>query len=65
MASAISFNLTTDPGFADASGGNFHLIAGSKAIDAGTFLTSVFATDLEGTPRPQNGNFDVGAYEYR
>jgi parallel beta-helix repeat protein len=65
LASAISYNLTTDPGFVDANGGNFHLTAGSKAINAGTFLTSVLATDMEGTSRPQNGNFDVGAYEYR
>ncbi|GAB5442208.1 MAG: hypothetical protein Fues2KO_25570 [Fuerstiella sp.] len=39
-------------------------ISGSPAIDAGTDLSGVgITTDLEGTARPQNGTYDIGAYE--
>lgn len=39
--------------------------AGSSCNDAGTSLTSAGVTDdYLGTSRPQNGTFDIGAYEY-
>jgi hypothetical protein len=48
--------------FVNASGGDFHLAPGAAAIDAGVDVG--IAEDLEGTPRPQGGGFDMGAYEY-
>jgi len=45
-----------------APGSNFHLKAGSPAIDAGRTLVNV-TVDLEGTARPLGNGFDSGAYE--
>ena len=59
----ISNNLISDPGFIDAGTGDFHLRSGSPGIDAGVALTEV-AYDMDGTPRPQGGQYDIGAYEY-
>jgi hypothetical protein len=64
-------NLGTDlPGnmaaseemFVNAAGGDFHLVPGAAAIDAGSDAGITY--DLEGTPRPQGGGFDMGAYEF-
>jgi hypothetical protein len=70
-------NLSSDPLFVDASGGDFHLAAGSPAIDSGNaFLVPTdVTTDLDGQPRiadnpaePNSGapfptHLDRGAYE--
>ena len=58
-----SKNLTTNPSFRNASEGDFTLRSGSAAINAGTTLSQV-SDDFKGTPRPQGGSFDIGAYEY-
>lgn len=50
--------------FVDPANNDFHLKAGSAAIDAGTSLTGITA-DLEGVSRPQGNAFDIGCYEYR
>jgi hypothetical protein len=50
-----------DPGFVDVQGRDFHLLPGSPAIDSGLDLG--VTADIEGTPRPQGGGFDRGAYE--
>src|SRR5262249_778091 len=50
--------------FVNAGGNDFHLRPGSPAIDGGATVLEV-TTDLEGTPRPQVGAYDIGAYEYR
>jgi len=42
--------------------GNYHLLSGSPAIDAGT-STGAPSIDLDGVTRPQGGGFDMGAYE--
>jgi hypothetical protein len=62
-----STNLTgTNPSFANAAGGNFHLTSSStNAIDQGTDLTSSGVTaDFEGNSRPQGLAYDIGAYEF-
>jgi len=43
-------------------GSDFHLLASSPAIDAGT-ATGAPPSDLEGGPRPVGGAVDLGAYE--
>lgn len=42
---------------------NMHLKIESPCVDAGGYV-SVVKNDLEGTSRPQNGRYDMGAYEY-
>lgn len=50
--------------FVDATNKNFHLAAGSPAIDQGKDLSAYFKTDIDGNARPQGSAFDVGADEY-
>ncbi|WP_343692552.1 PKD domain-containing protein [Chitinophaga sp.] len=50
--------------FVDAANKNFHLAAGSPAIDQGKDLSAYFKTDIDGNARPQGSAFDVGADEY-
>ena len=60
--------LDVSPLFADPSLGDFHLLAGSPAIDAGSAVDAP-ASDFDGNARPQDGNgdgvaaYDIGAYE--
>ncbi|MEO9968177.1 MAG: putative Ig domain-containing protein [Reichenbachiella sp.] len=49
--------------FADYANLDFHLKAGSGAIDAGV-NTDVTSTDLDGNARVADGTVDAGAYEY-
>jgi hypothetical protein len=58
-----SNNVDTDPGFVNASTGDFHLIANSPAKDAGVSLPEV-PYDIDGNARPAGGAYDIGAYEY-
>jgi parallel beta-helix repeat protein len=50
--------------FVDVSADDYHLKAGSPAINAGTLLGDV-TDDLEGNPRPVGSTHDAGAYEYQ
>ena len=66
-------NVTSNPGFVNAAGGDFRLASGSSAIDAGiassaySGFQSVYgvsaAVDRDGRARPGGGGWDVGAYE--
>jgi hypothetical protein len=70
-------NVSADPRFVDAAGGDYHLFAGSPCIDSGnnSAVPPEMTTDLDGKPRLINdpasadaGNgvppiVDMGAYE--
>jgi hypothetical protein len=59
-------NLTADPQFVNASGGNFSLQSTSPAINAGnpSSSTAVVGTlDFSGNPRIVNSQINIGAYE--
>lgn len=66
-------SLTEDPLFADADGGDLHLMEGSPAIDTGDPDTDplIFPTDANGDPVDLDGNprffseeVDMGPYEW-
>ena len=54
-------NTSGDPKFVNPAGDDYHLSAGSAAIDAGTNVG--VTSDLDGNPRPFGSGFDIGAYE--
>jgi hypothetical protein len=64
-------NITNEPAFVNFAAGNFRLRAESPCVDAGANLSASINNDLDGRPRPLDGNgdglaaFDMGAYEYR
>ena len=63
-------NIEGDPSFVDRHHDDFHLGASSPCVDAGTRLVGL-TRDLDGIPRPLDGNgdtqskWDIGAYEFR
>ncbi len=63
-------NITNDPQFVDAAVGNYRLLPGSPCIDAGNNAYAPGSTDLNGSTRLVDGDFDaiatvdMGAYEY-
>ena len=59
-----SITSTPDELFVDPAGYDYHLKAGSPAINAGTLLGDV-TDDLEGNARPVGPTHDAGAYEYQ
>ncbi len=59
-----SNNLTTNPSFVDPTNGDFNLVVGSAAIDAGFNLSGVVDTDFYGNARPSGAGFDIGAIEF-
>ncbi len=60
----LTNNLTGNPIFVGESNRNFHLQAGSPAVDNGATISTV-TSDHDGVPRPQGNRFDIGAYEYK
>jgi hypothetical protein len=63
VGTVLSNDLTTDPKFVNPAGADFHLQAGSPAINAGTAV-GIVTTDFDGLPRPQDTFVDIGAYEF-
>ncbi|MGD1992318.1 MAG: right-handed parallel beta-helix repeat-containing protein, partial [Anaerolineae bacterium] len=57
-----TIDLHQPPAFADAAHGDYHLQAGSPAVDAGVALPAV-RLDRDGNPRPDCAAWDIGAYE--
>ena len=51
-----------DPRFVDRTAGDYHLLAGSPAVDSGASLPQV-PNDHEGNPRPVGSGWDLGAFE--
>jgi predicted outer membrane repeat protein len=55
-----------DPLLINPEGGDFRLLSGSPALDAGdnnTWSATGLSTDIAGNLRPQNTTVDMGAYE--
>jgi PKD repeat protein len=59
-------NLANKPSFVNTNGwSDLRLQSNSPCINAGTNLTDVASTDLDGRPRIKGGRVDIGAYEYQ
>jgi len=67
-----AFSTTADPGLVDPANGNYHLAPGSPMIDATPETPASLAADIDGDPRPLDGNCpegqvtvaDIGADEF-
>jgi parallel beta-helix repeat protein len=59
----IDHNLTSNPLFVNRTSNDFRLMSTSPARDAGAVVPTV-ENDFDGVARPQNGAYDVGAFEY-
>jgi hypothetical protein len=55
-------NVWGDPAFADPAAGDYHIGAGSAAIDAG--VDAGVLMDMDGEFRPMGDGYDIGADEY-
>ncbi len=60
---ANSLEASADALFANAAMDDYHLAAGSPAVDVGAAADAP-ATDFEGQPRPLGGGVDIGADEH-
>ncbi len=62
--------ISEDPEFSDPESGDYSLSAGSPCIDTGADFDLAPETDIDGTPRPIDGDasgtaeWDMGAYEF-
>lgn len=58
----IGEGFVDDPRFVDANNGDYRLQPTSRAVDNG--MDARVLVDRDMRPRPFNGRFDIGAYEY-
>jgi len=58
-------NITNDPAFVNAAGGDYHLQPTSPCINAGNNAYVSGTNDLDGNARIKGGTVDTGAYEYQ
>lgn len=58
------FGITSTDEVVDEVNHDFHLKSGSQSREAGFDLSGVFTDDFNGTTRPQETNFDIGALEF-
>ena len=56
-------NIADNPLFVDAANDNLRLRLGSPCIDTGT-PDGAPEADIRGVPRPQDGGYDMGVYEF-
>lgn len=63
QASGSSNLAVSAASFVNATADDYHLVAGSSAIDAGVAIGGV-QEDRDGIHRPQGNGYDVGAYEH-
>ena len=63
IESAFTFVNPTSRGVTEEVVANFALAEGSVGIDQGTDFNNV-TIDIRGVARPQNGSFDIGAFEF-
>ena len=56
-------SMVADPRWAAPERDDYHLVAGSPAIDAGVSLESVYI-DFDGRSRPMGAGTDIGPFEY-
>ena len=64
LADSASNNIVGGLLLKDPGNGDFHPLAGSPTIDAGTNEYAP-ADDLDGVARPVDGTVDIGPYEYK
>ncbi len=59
----VNGNISADPMFVNFAGGNYHLKAGSPAINTGT-ASGAPSKDIDGDNRPQGAGYDLGFDEW-
>jgi predicted outer membrane repeat protein len=57
-------NITSDPLFVDATGGDYRLFGNSPTVNTGNNSYNPIATDIRGEARIQSTTIDMGAYEW-
>ncbi|MCP4709797.1 MAG: hypothetical protein GY869_14335, partial [Planctomycetes bacterium] len=57
-------NITNEPGFVDAFGGDYRLVWNSPCVNAGTNAYAPMPYDLEGNDRIHFDTVDMGCYEF-
>ena len=57
-------SISGNPAFVDQGRGDFHFLPGAPCIDAGTPPIEEVACDLDGNPRENGVEVDIGCYEF-